>query len=144
MHMLKDHSDDMVLVFNVNGIIFNRIVIVRIDMPLSTVIDGRSYISNAEVTDVALAPTSEGTNIIFISCKIDNYLVVTRTSSSYSSPSGTVDFTIYLPARVVTGSKLLYMGSYFYSFAASTSFGPSSNSIAVFKFNSDITPVAES
>jgi len=144
MHMMKDHSDDMVLVFNLFGGTHNRIIIARIDMPLNGVIDDRSYISNAEVTDIELAPTSQGNNVIFIICKLNNQLVVTRTSSSYSSPSGTVDFTIYLPARVVTGSKLLYMGSYFYSFAASTSFGPSSNSIAVFKFNSDITPVAES
>ena len=140
MHILASSVNDMMLVFNVFGGTHNHIVITWANMPFTSAMDSVSYRSDAVVTAAALAPPAAGFSMIFLSCKTANDLVIARISP-YSPKI--VDFVMNVQARSIFSSKLLLMNTNFYLFAASTSFGPESNSIAVFKFSEHIVPSAE-
>ena len=140
MHVFENSVNNMMLVFNVVGGTYNHIVITWANMPYTSLMDSVSYRSNAVVTAVAIAPPAAGYGIIFLSCKDGNNLVIARVSPF--SPK-VIDFVMNVQARSIFSSKLLLMNSNFYLFAASTSFGPESNSIAVFKFSEHIVPDTE-
>ena len=141
MHMLTDHDGNMVMIYDVDDGTEQRIVFLKIDMPTEVIIGDYSFVAGAQVVNIILAPSSQGNEVYYYVRHEGNHLLFWRVS--LSNPIGQIYIKSF-PNRNVFNSVFVQMGSGFFSFTSSDSFGPSSNSIAVFNHNIDFIPVGES